>query len=287
MLVGRLLHCSSSRRNRAVDRGGVADGIDARGGAQRGREGSAGRPGEHRADRVVARDDRAARRRHQAARRWPGCRRPRRKPGTTGPRRARRSRFRPQLQNRRPRRRIRSRTRQRETPLRTTTTGPTPCSWFLLGKWKESKGTGRELDRSIDPSVTPKQCRRCITGSGESCHGAASRDRVGRADQVCTVVANRRSSAAAGSSHSPACGADGCTTVLRGVDSQWKRSDGDRRAIGPAAGSPAQTARTASSCARDARRGRRRAPARAGAPRRARCDSRGTPPPDRTGSRPR
>ena len=122
------------------------------------------------------------------------------------------------------------------------------------------------------PRVTPRRRRR---------PDAAGRRQSG----VETDAANRRSSAAAGSSHSPACGADGCTTVLRGVDSQWKRSDGDRRAIGPAAGIARAHRPDRVELGAARRRRRRRARARAGAVRRARCGSRETPPPDRTGSR--
>ena len=48
-----------------------------------------------------------------------------------------------------------------------------------------------------------------------------------------TRRANRCSSSAAGSLVRPVCTADGCTIVLDGAVSQWKRSDGSSAAIGP------------------------------------------------------
>ena len=65
-----------------------------------------------------------------------------------------------------------------------------------------------------------------------------------------TSAANRRSSSPAGSAVSPVCTGDGCTIVLAGAVSQWKRSDCGIVATRPPSGRPSATATSVSSCAR-------------------------------------
>ena len=72
------------------------------------------------------------------------------------------------------------------------------------------------------------------------------------ADELLT----RSSSSAAGSSDRPVWTSDGWMIVLAGETSQWNRSAGSNRAIGPAAGSPAAIRSIASRCERTVARSR-------------------------------
>ena len=65
-----------------------------------------------------------------------------------------------------------------------------------------------------------------------------------------TSSANSRSSSPAGSPVRPVCTGEGCTIVLDGAVSQWKRSDCGIVATCPPSGRPSATATSVSSCAR-------------------------------------
>ena len=84
---------------------------------------------------------------------------------------------------------------------------------------RATRPAGRATGAPSSVSSTDSR-RRATPATRHARRRNSSRSARGRRIEVGTAAANRRSSAAAGSSHRPACGGDGCTTVLRGVDSQ-------------------------------------------------------------------
>ena len=90
---------------------------------------------------------------------------------------------------------------------------------------RQSAARARQVGHPAGPSL----------GRADDAHRLYGRSRRQRS----TSLANRWSSSAAGSAVRPVWTGPGCTIVLAGATSQWKRSEAGSAAIGPPAASPA------------------------------------------------